>query len=148
MEQIPGVGHTLGRLVAAAGAYRSRRRNLFAAIGIACCTHTLFVIAAWSVARGLPVKAPSFSAMFLVGPLSLAAGALPLTPSGLGTFELAMDKLFVAVGGDEGDGALVAITYRVMTYVMAGLGAAYYLTSRAKVQRVLDEAEDLAEEMA
>ena len=148
LERIPGVGHTLGRLLVAAGAYRSRRRDLFAAIGVACCTHTLFVIAAWCVSQGLPVKSPSFSAMFLVGPMSLAAGALPLTPSGLGTFELAMDKLFVAVGGNEGDGALVAITYRVMTYVMAGLGAAYYLTSRTKVQRILHEAEDLADELA
>lgn len=144
---LPVVGHTLARLIEAAGAYRHRREYLFFAIGCACCTHTLLVLAIWSIGQGLPIAAPSLATTFLVGPMSLAAGALPLTPSGLGTFEAAMDELYYAVGAQEGDGLMVALAYRMMTYVMAGLGAVYYLNSRKAVSRVMHEAEELADEM-
>lgn len=144
---LPAIGHTLSRLVEAAGAYRSRRRYLFLAIACGCATHTLLVLSLWSIGQGLPVEAPAFSTTFLVGPMSLAAGAIPLTPSGLGTFEAAMDELYRTAGANPGDGLLVAITYRVMTYVMAGIGAVYYLNARKTVSRVLHEAEDLADEM-
>jgi glycosyltransferase 2 family protein len=145
--KIPVVGHTLSRLIAAAACYRDRREYLFLAIGCACCTHTLLVLAIWSIGQGLPMAAPSLATTFLVGPMSLAAGALPLTPSGLGTFEAAMDALYHAVGAQEGDGLMVALAYRMMTYVMAGLGAVYYLNARKTVGRVMHEAEVLADEM-
>lgn len=145
LHNVPAVGHTLARLLDAAAAYRDRRGTLFAAIGLACCTHMLLVLAIWSVGRGLPVKAPSLPETFLVGPLSLCAGAIPLTPGGLGTFEAAMDRLYVAVGSQPGDGLLVAITYRVMMYVLAAIGAVYYLSARKKVSEAIHEAEDYAE---
>jgi uncharacterized protein (TIRG00374 family) len=144
----PVIGRTVARLIEAAAAYRHRREYLFFAIGCACCTHTLLVLALWSIGQGLPITAPSLATTFLVGPMSLAAGALPLTPSGLGTFEAAMDQLYVLVGSQDGDGLMVALAYRMMTYVMAGLGAVYYLNARKAVSRAMHEAEDLADEMA
>lgn len=147
LRDVPGVGALLERLAAAGAAYRDRRATLLTAIGIGCCTHTLFVLAIWSVGRGLPVEAPSLAKTFVVGPLSLCAGAIPLTPGGLGTFEAAMDRLYMAVGSQPGDGLLVAITYRVMTYVMAAIGAIYYLSARRKMGEVLHEAEELEEEL-
>jgi len=142
----PVIGGTLARLIDAAAAYRSRRRYLFAAIGVACCTHTLLVTSIWLIGKGLPLTAPDFGTTFLVGPLSLCAGAVPLTPSGLGTQEAAMEEFFQVVGSRPGVGASVAITYRAMTYVMAGIGAVYYLNARKVVSRVLHEAEDLADQ--
>jgi uncharacterized protein (TIRG00374 family) len=147
LGQAPVVGPTLVRLVAAAAAYRHERRYLFCAIVIAVCTHTTLVLSIWSIGRGLPVHAPSLPVTFLVGPMSLCAGAIPLTPGGLGTFEGAMDKLYEAVGSHPGDGLLVAITYRLMTYVMAAAGAVFYLRSRATVDQILHEAEELEEEI-
>ena len=148
VTRLPGIGHTLGRLVEAAAVYRSRRRYLFAAILLACTTHTLLVTSLWFIGRGLPVLAPPLAATFVVGPVSLMAGAIPLTPAGLGTTELAMNNLYVSVGSHEGDGLLVAITYRVMTYVMAAVGAVYYVNARRTVAQVMHEAEDLAEKEA
>ncbi len=145
LHNVPAIGHTLSRLLDAAAAYRHRRGTLFAAIALACCTHVLLVLAIWSVGRGLPVQAPSLAETFLVGPLSQCAGAIPLTPGGLGTFEAAMDRLFVAVGSRPGDGLLVAITYRVMMYILAAIGAIYYLSARKKVSEAMHEAEDYAE---
>ena len=141
LKKIPLAGSTLARLFGAADAYRHERRYLFAAIGIACCTHVSLVTAIWLISQGLPVTAPTLAATFLVGPLSLCAGAIPLTPAGLGTFEAAMNQLFTAVGSRAGDGLLVAICYRAMTYVVAGIGAIYYVSSRKKVREALDEAE-------
>jgi uncharacterized membrane protein YbhN (UPF0104 family) len=146
--RVPAIGGTLVRLIKAAAAYRHHRRCLFAGILLACFTHTLFVIATWSIGRGLPVTAPSLLATFVIGPLSLATGAIPLTPSGLGTFEAAMDALCRAAGSRPGEGLLIAITYRVMTYVMVAVGAAYYLKARRTVAQVLHEAEEIADDEA
>ncbi len=143
--RLPTIGGTLARLIDAAGAYRSRRRYLFAGILVACVTHATLVTAIWMIGQGLPVAAPSLGATVVVGPMSLAAGAIPLTPSGLGTFEGAMEGLYRAVGAPEGDGLLVAIAFRVMTYVMAAIGAVYYISARRTVKQVLHEAEELAD---
>ena len=96
----------------AADAYRHERRYLFAAIAIACCTHMSLVLAIWLIGQGLPVVAPTLAATFLIGPLSLCAGAIPLTPAGLGTFEASMNQLYTAVGSRTGDGLLVAAVNR------------------------------------
>ena len=145
LRRIPLAGHTLSRLFGAADAYRHERRYLFAAIAIACVMHTSLVTSFWLIGQGLPILAPSFSATFLVGPLSLSAGAIPLTPAGLGTFEAAMNQLYTAVGSAPGDGLLVAICYRVMTYVVASIGALYYVTARKRVREVLHDAEEEAD---
>lgn len=141
LARTPIIGETLARLVDAAAAYRYHRGKLFAAIGIACIGHTLFVLSFWLISRGLPVATQTLSSMFLIGPMSMCAGAIPLTPSGLGTMEAAMNALFEAFGAKPGDGLLVALAYRVMTYVMAGIGAVVYLSSRRQVSDVLHEAE-------
>jgi glycosyltransferase 2 family protein len=145
VHRAPVVGHTLSRLLGAAAAYRHERRYLFAAIAISCCTHMLFVLAIWHIGRGLPVDEPSLPVTFVVGPLSLCAGAIPATPGGFGTFEVAMNELYKAVGSQPGDGLLVALTHRVMIWVMAGAGAVYYLSARQKIGQVMHEAEELEE---
>jgi uncharacterized membrane protein YbhN (UPF0104 family) len=146
-SRLPVVGHTMGRLIDAAAAYRSRRRYLFAGIAIACMTHMLLVTSIWLVGQGLPVRAPNLATTFVIGPMSLAAGALPITPSGLGVAEAALGQLYQIVGYSQGDGYLVGLTYRVMTYVMAAIGAAYYLNARRTVTEVLHEAEEAADEL-
>jgi uncharacterized membrane protein YbhN (UPF0104 family) len=145
---VPVVGPTLERLIQAAAAYRNSRRYLFAGILIACTTHVLFALAYWCIARGLPTTAPPLTKMFMITPMTLAAGAIPLTPSGLGIAEGAAGKLFAAAGYRQGDGVLVAMTYRVMTYVMVAVGAVYYLRARRSIAETMHEAEELADEHA
>jgi uncharacterized protein (TIRG00374 family) len=145
-ERVPGIAVTLDRLIDAAGAYRHQRRYLFAGILLGCVTHTLFVVAIWFIGRGLPIEEPPLLAVFVVGPMSLATGALPFTPGGLGTFETAMDELYRAAGADPGAGFLVAIAYRAMVYVMAAFGGIYYLRARRTVSAAIHDAEELADE--
>ena len=146
-SRAPVVGHTLERLIHAAGAYGSRRRYLFVAIALACVTHTLLVTAIWLTGHGLPVKAPNLLTTCVIGPMFLAAGAIPVTPSGLGVAEAALGELYQAVGLRQSDGYLVGLTYRVMTYVMASIGAFYYLNARRAVKEVLHEADEIADEL-
>lgn len=134
LARVPAAGATLLRLADAAGAYRHRVRYLAGAVVLACCTHTLFVTSFWCIGRGLPVTAPEMATMYVIGPLSMAAGALPVTPGGLGVFEAALDKLYIYVGAPPGDGLFVALTYRVTTYVMAAIGAIYYITARRSIE--------------
>jgi len=145
-EQVPVVGHTLFRLLEIVAVYRSRRRYLAGALGLALTTHHLVILAFWIICRGLPVYAPSLIENASIIPLGLAISAIPLTPGGLGTLEAGFEFLFFNIGAAEGDGTIIALTYRAMTYGVAAIGACYYLTARKSINRLIHEAEALAEE--
>ncbi len=145
LTRVPVVGGTLARLVDAAAAYRRHKAPLFLGILLGCITHVTFAVSFWCIGRGLPLEAPPLSTMFVITPMSLAAGAIPLTPSGLGVAEAAVGQLFLSAGYRASDGFLVGIAYRVMTYVMAAIGGVYYASARRTVTQVLHEAEELAD---
>ncbi len=146
-DRLPAVGHTVTQLIDAAAIYRSRRGYVFAALGLAMLTHCLLILAFWCTSRGLPVYEPTLFQNASIVPPCLVAGALPLTPGGLGTMELAIEFFYVMLGAQKGDGTIVALAYRAMTYVVAAIGACYYLTARKKIDTLLHEAEELAEEL-
>jgi uncharacterized protein (TIRG00374 family) len=148
VSQLPVVGHTLGRIAAGLHQFGSRRRYLVAGFVLALTTHCLLVSAFWCVSRGLPITGPTFQQNATIVPLALVAGALPLTPGGLGLTETALAKLYGAIQLNESDGALVALGYRALSYVVAAIGACYYLSAKRRIDRLLQEAETLAEEIA
>lgn len=145
-DRVPAVGHTLVRLLEAVAIYRTRRRYLAGALGLALLTHNLVIVAFWIICRGLPVYDPSLIENASIVPLGLTISAIPLTPGGLGTLEAGFEFLFSAIGAAEGDGTIIALAYRAMTYGVAAIGACYYLTARKSVNRLIHEAEALAEE--
>ena len=145
--RIPVVGHHLSRLVEGLERFSSRREYLAAAFVLALTTHCLLVSAFWCVSRGLPITGPTFQQNVTIVPVALVAGAMPLTPGGLGITETALAKLFAAIGLNESDGALVALCYRALTYVVAAIGAGYYLSAKRRNDRLLEEAEVLAEQI-
>ena len=51
------------------------------------------------------------------------------------------------MGATKGDGTVVALAYRAMTYAFAAVGACYYVTARKKIDTLLHDAEELAEEL-
>ena len=147
-DKLPIVGHTVTRLIEAANIYRSRRGYLFAGFGIALLTHCLLITAFWCISHGLPVSGPTFAQNASIVPIGLVVGALPFTPGGLGTMEMGMETLYSMIGAGQGDGTIVAVAYRAMTYVFAGVGAFYYFSSRKKVDELLHDAEALGEDAA
>lgn len=147
VKRVPLVGHALARLAAGLHQFASRKRYLVLALLLAMATHCLLITAFWCVGQGLPIHGPTFQQNATIVPLALVAGAVPLTPGGLGLMESAVAKLFSAIGLNESDGAMVALGYRALTYVVAAIGAFYYLSAKRRIDRLLDEAEELAEEV-
>jgi hypothetical protein len=145
--QIPLVGKTLLRLIDALGIYRNRRNYLLGAFALALTTHSLLVSAFWYASQGLPVEGPTFLQNTCIVPVALVAGAVPGMPGGLGVMEGTLAYLYTTIGAAESDGAIVAFTYRAMTYVVGIIGACYYFSARKKVEGMIHDAEVLAEEM-
>ena len=146
-DRLPIVGHTLSRLIDAAAIYHQRRSYVFIGLALAVVTHTLLVSAFWLTSQGLPVFKPTFTQNASIVPPCLLAGTLPLTPGGIGTMEGTVEFFYTKIGAPEGDGTIVALAFRAMTYAFAAVGACYYVTARRKIDQLLHEAEELAEEL-
>ncbi|HEY4232548.1 MAG TPA: lysylphosphatidylglycerol synthase transmembrane domain-containing protein [Lacipirellulaceae bacterium] len=144
-QRIPLVGATAARLIGAVEAYRDQKARLFLAAAIGLVVDAVFVTSFYLVARGLPVEAPTFTQHFMIVPSADIAGGIPLTPSGLGTLEAAVEALYQAVPGNSrilpGDGTLVALAHRVAMMAVAAIGLVYYLSQRARLREAIDEVE-------
>jgi uncharacterized protein (TIRG00374 family) len=147
------VGPTAARLIGAVATFRDQKRHLFTAAAISIVSNSLFILSFYFVARGLPVQAATLAQHFVIVPVANLAGAIPATPSGLGTMELAVEKLYQAVAGGAGhagDGTLVALGQRATMILVAVVCLAYYLAHRGDLREVMhevEEAEDAAEAM-
>lgn len=146
-NRIPILGHSLARLVGGLEQFSNRRHYLAIAFALAVTTHCLLISAFWCLSRGLPIHGPTFLQNATIVPLALVAGAMPLTPGGLGLTETALAKLYENIGLQTSDGALVALAYRALTYVVAAIGAVYYLSAKRRFDLLLEEAEELSEDI-
>jgi uncharacterized membrane protein YbhN (UPF0104 family) len=149
VEKIPLVGRTISRLLGAVRVYRTQKGMLLAAFGLSCVMATFYVTSFYMVARGLPIHEPSWAEHLVIVPVAGLAGALPITPNGLGTMELAVQQLYPIMPHGElvqpEDGTLVAFARRVTEIPIAFVGFVFYLTHRRKVEEVYAEAEEAAE---
>ncbi|MEX0610996.1 MAG: lysylphosphatidylglycerol synthase transmembrane domain-containing protein [Pirellulales bacterium] len=146
----PLIGGTVARLVGTVQAYRSQKRTLLAAFGLSTLVALFFISSFYLVARGLPIEEPPWREHLVIIPVAALVGAIPITPSGLGTLELAVEELYQAVPGGvavkQGEGALVALARRLTEMAVALVGLVFYLTHRREVEEVYAEAEELAED--
>ena len=123
-------------------------RNIAAAntaMFLSIIVHAMFTICIFLIACGLPGAHPTFLQHFIVVPMSIVTGTLPLPGGGLGALEFVMNFYCQNIGGSgkipSGQGLMVALGYRVATIVVAIIGLCYYLVSRKDVSRVIHEAE-------
>jgi hypothetical protein len=96
----------------------------------------------FSKAPGL--ETPSLQEHLIIVPLSLLCAALPISPAGLGTFELALETLYrmlAAVPIHPGQGLIVALAFRVVQIGLIVIGVIYYWTSRQEVSELMHEVE-------
>ncbi len=122
----PYVGPTFERVATSVRMYRSRLGLMCGLLGMSMIVHFLLPVITYSIATSLFRSTPGMSEHFVIVPLANVVGALPFTPAGLGSFEFAMEKLYELVPkGGPGDvvGVLVALTYRLLTIVVAAVGA-------------------------
>lgn len=142
LQRLPKIGATLRRLMGAVDVYRGKRGLLALIAGLSLAVHVAFAFALYLAAVAIFPRHPTLAEHLIIVPLSLVAGAIPLAPAGLGTFEAAMKILYrVVPATGDADGFLVALTFRLITIVIATIGAGYYLARRQEVGALLREAE-------
>jgi uncharacterized protein (TIRG00374 family) len=139
--RIPRLGPPLESLLDALRMYRRRPLALAFAALLSVGVHCSFAVGCWLIACGLPGNHLSLSQHFVAIPLSSAAGVLPLP---LGPFEAVLDFLYanVPVIGPAiaaGQGLVVALAYRLITVLIAALGAYYYFGSRREIAEAMEE---------
>ena len=145
---IPIAGKAISRMLGTVQVYRCRKLMLAAAFAVSTVMALCFVSSYWLVSQGLPIRAPSWQQHLVIIPIAGIVGAVPLTPSGLGTTELAIEELYKRMPGAEvmaGDGTLVGIGRRATDIAVALIGLAFYLSNRREVEEVYAEAEQVAE---
>ncbi len=148
VEKIPVGGKAIARMLATVQVYRRRKRMLVAAMAASLTMALCFVGSYWLVAEGLPIEAPSFQQHMVIVPIAGIVGTIPLTPSGLGTTELAIEEFYKRMPGVKsmpGDGTLVGLGRRMTDIAVALIGLAFYLSNRKEVDEVFAEAEQVAE---
>jgi uncharacterized membrane protein YbhN (UPF0104 family) len=145
---IPIAGKTIARMLATVQVYRCEKLMLAAAFAVSIVMALCYVTSYWLMSQGLPIQAPSWEQHLVIVPIAGIVGAVPLTPSGLGTTELAIEELYKRMPGIQvmqGDGTLVGIGRRATDIAVALIGLTFYLTHRSEVREVYAEAEQVLE---
>jgi glycosyltransferase 2 family protein len=149
LQSLPRVGPVAQRLARSNRMYYQHFWVMPLAVILSVGVHSFYSIAIWLIAIGLLSDAPSLGSHFVIVPTAMATGAIPLAPNGLGTFELVVKTLYQYLpGGTEAAasaGLLVALGYRLVTVLIAAVGAAIYFASRREMSKVLHEAHEVAE---
>ncbi|MCX7425709.1 MAG: lysylphosphatidylglycerol synthase transmembrane domain-containing protein [Planctomycetia bacterium] len=143
LERIPRVGPVLDSLIDAMRMYRRSPLVLVVAAVMSVGVHSLFATGVYCIARGLPGNVHSLAHHFVIMPLSASTGTLPLP---FGPFEAVLEYLYthvpLAVGTvAKGQGLVVALGYRLITVLIAMIGACYYIAARREVAQVIHDAE-------
>jgi len=144
LGRIPCIGYPLKRMVLAVQTYRLRPWVLLGCALATVAVHSLLALVVYWVCAAIYVPHPTLGTHFVVAPVSLATGVLPIS---LGPFEAVLDLLYAAIplpGGGAmkpGQGLVVALGYRLITVLIAAVGLCYYLGSRREVAEVMHETE-------
>lgn len=127
--------------------FRDERRPVLLGVAYSLAAHILQATAMFLAARSIFPHSPSLGQQWIIWPLAAAAGALPISPAGLGTFEVAYAELYDQwqVGDAAGEGLIVAILFRILCLVTAAVGLIFYLSQRSEVTAAVEAARSVAE---
>ncbi len=145
LAAIPKIGPIIGKLIDAVRIYRSRLDVIALAGVMSLVVHSTLAVAFYFIARGLPGAAPELAAHFVIVPLGMLTGALPLPGAGLGALETAVDYLYVhlplvEVAVPRGFGLVVCLVYRLITIGIAAIGAWFYISVKREVIHEIEDA--------
>ncbi|MGE0759459.1 MAG: lysylphosphatidylglycerol synthase transmembrane domain-containing protein [Pirellulaceae bacterium] len=142
------IGPILERLVVSLRAYRSQKLAMTGILSMSMLVHGILTLAVFLIAKAVFGNCPPLIDHLVIVPMSMVAGALPFTPSGLGSFEFAMDELFRLVSPQSEalvSGVLIALVYRLVTIAIAAVGVVYYWACPVKVPASLGAEMDSVE---
>jgi uncharacterized protein (TIRG00374 family) len=151
LSRIPKLGPVFHQLLEAVRLYRERLGTIFATLLISVGIHVLSVSGFALLGHSIEGASPTLSEQFVIVPLAMFAGALPITPNGLGTFEVTIEYLYpmmskAHIAGERG--LVVSLIYRLVTIGIALVGVVIYFFSRREVSATLHDAEESADDAA
>lgn len=145
MTEWKKVGPILGEIIRAMQLYQSHWRVIVLSILISVVSHAGLIASIYLAAAALHgfASIPSFLPhMQFVPPAELVGVFVPL-PAGTGALEGAIAYFYDMAGSSRDSGFLAAVAYRLITVVLALIGAGWYLRSRRAVDQAIKEAEEL-----
>lgn len=147
-RKAPVVGEVLTQLIEAWSTYK--RNGISLAGGFLLCVPTVscFVLSFYCVALGLPLESPPLAPHFFIVPLELSAGAIPITPGGVGTREAFVEFLYQGLGVKSGQGALIAFGHSLTLLAVGGVATIYYFVRRASVDANIEAGESPGDKLA
>lgn len=101
----------------------SDRALLVKAAALSIAFHLLTVVNTVAVAAAVGWVSPPWGELFVVVPLILLVGAVPISPHGLGLQEGAFVYFLHSVGASTGQALAIALVLRAKSYVLAFVGA-------------------------
>jgi len=114
--------------------------SLLLSIGV----QSLFAVSVYLIACSLYTDAPTLAEHFVIVPFGMLASALPLTPAGIGVWEVAIASLYKMIPSvpTAASGTLVALIFDMIRMLMAFLATIFYWTANQEVRESLEIAED------
>ncbi|MEN0110723.1 MAG: lysylphosphatidylglycerol synthase transmembrane domain-containing protein [Planctomycetota bacterium] len=133
-RRVPVLGALLRRAAEFVRLYRGGGRRLLGALALGLLADAVFVGSFAAVAEATPLPTPGWGEHALIVPLAMIAGALPISPSGLGTIEATVELLYRQLAADPataaaGVGTIVALTHRLVMVVVGVAAAVWYSVS-------------------
>jgi len=146
LSSIPKLGKIAAQMIAAVRMYRERWLSLIVSLVMSVAVQGLLATSVFLAANALFEDVPTLGQHLVAVPVSLVVAALPVSPAGLGTFEIALEELYKLMSGAAGPpGVTVALVFRLMTIGVAAVGVCYYIACRREVRQLLAEASSEAE---
>lgn len=125
------LGTIVSGAVDAIRAYRSNPAAIVVAIVLTLAGQSLLILGIWLVGASLFPEPAPLGSHFLLMPLGLSAGAVPLTPGGLGVLDVAIVELYKLAGNNPAAAVAMMLGYRLVQVTLSVFGfALYFLFAR------------------
>ncbi len=131
------IGH-LERLQQSIGSIRGEKVLLCKALFLSFGFHSLTIINTYVAAYAVGWHDANFTDLFVVVPLILLIGAIPVTPGGLGLQEGAFFVFLQGIGASGAEALGVGILLRAKSYILALVGGVIWLFIRARKNEISD----------
>lgn len=148
LSDLPRVGKIFHQLLEAVRTYRARLGSVAFALLLSMLVHILSVAGFYVLGRAIPGENPTLGEHFVILPLAMVAGAIPITPAGMGTMEAVIEYLFPVMSAAHvagSRGLIISLLYRLMTIFIALIGAVIYFYFHREMAAIVHEAEEQAE---
>lgn len=138
---IPKMGPTIERLLNVILVYRRSKPQMFCAFLNSMSVNALLAISIFAIAHGISDNHPTLMQHLVISPVVMVANAAPL-PGGLGGMEISLDlmyKAFSQVDAPAEHGFIVALGYRVVLLIIAGIGVIFYFAKKPALPKTTEK---------